>query len=75
MTKLLTNFIDKYELKPIEAAKVLRIQKSKLSEYLAYEHGDTEKGRTLPPYIGAHIETFLELTEGKAKEIIKRRSQ
>ncbi|GAB0154391.1 hypothetical protein [Marinobacterium sp. BA1] len=62
----LEDFIKRWNLLPVEAAKVLRIQKSKASEYLS-------EVRKLPPYIEAHIETFNQLTPNKARELIAKR--
>lgn len=59
-------WLSRWVLKPVEAAKVLRIQKSKTSEYLS---GD----RLVPPYIAAHIEIFDQLPDDKAMKLIQRR--
>ena len=67
-SKLLQNWLTKWGLTPAQGAKVLKIQKSKMSEYLS-EASDRE----LPEYIAAHIETFDQLTERKAKKIIENR--
>lgn len=62
----LQDFIKRWDLLPVEAAKVLRIQRSKVSEYLS-------EVRKLPPYIEAHIETFNQLTPAKAHKLIAKR--
>jgi hypothetical protein len=62
----LQDFITRWDLLPTEAAKVLRIQRSKGSEYLTGV-------RKLPPYIAAHIETFNQLSPAKARDLIKKR--
>ncbi|MGR5287170.1 hypothetical protein ACP3V5_17770 [Vibrio maritimus] len=59
-------FLDTWELSDSEGAKVLRIQKSKMSEYLS-------GSRTLPPYVAAHVETFNELAKTKGQKLIKKR--
>ena len=59
-------WLDAWELSPTDGAKVLKIQKSKMSEYLS-------ESRTLPPYIAAHVETFNELSKSKGQKIIKKR--
>ncbi len=66
--ELLAAWLARWNLKLSEGAKVLKIQKSKVSEYLS-EKSD----RTLPDYVAAHIETFNLLAESKAKKIIKER--
>lgn len=66
--ELLQNWLTKWRLTPTQGAKVLKIQKSKMSEYLS----DTSD-RLLPDYIAAHIETFEQLAESKAKKIIENR--
>lgn len=56
----------RWGLQDSDGAKVLRIQKSKMSEYLS---GD----RKVPDYIAAHVETFDQLADTKATTIIKER--
>lgn len=65
---LLQDWLNKWGLTPSQGAKVLMIQKSRISEWLS-ENCE----RTLPPYIAAHIETFDHLAESKAKKIIENR--
>ena len=62
----LQSWLDKWGLLPSDAAKVLRVNKSKMSEYLSGT-------RKLPVYIAAHIETFDYLADSKAKKIIEKR--
>lgn len=66
--ELLAQFLKRWSLSPTQGAKVLKIQKSKVSEYLS-EKSD----RVLPDYICAHIETFNLLAKSKAKKIIEKR--
>ena len=56
----------RWGLQDSDGAKVLRIQKSKMSEYLS---GD----RQVPDYIAAHVETFDHLADTKATKLIKER--
>lgn len=63
---VLKEWLDLWGLSPTDGALVLRIQKSKMSEYLG------EK-RDLPPYIAAHVETFNALPTGKGKQLIAKR--
>ncbi|MCG8313827.1 MAG: hypothetical protein MI976_11470 [Pseudomonadales bacterium] len=56
----------RWGLQDSDGAKVLRIQKSKMSEYLS---GD----RNIPEYIAAHVETFDSLADSKATRLIKKR--
>lgn len=63
---ILKLWIEKWDLSNADAARVLLINKSKVSEYLSGK-------RAIPPYIAAHIETFNELSELKAKKMIKER--
>lgn len=65
---ILQDWLNKWGLTPSQGAKVLKIQKSRVSEWLS----DTCE-RTLPPYVAAHIETFDQLTETKARKIIEKR--
>jgi hypothetical protein len=65
---VLQDWLKKWDLSPSQGAKILMIQKSRISEWLS----DT-CDRTLPPYIAAHIETFNELAESKARKIIQNR--
>lgn len=67
-TSNLQVWLDTWGLSPTDGAKVLKIQKSKMSEYLS-------ESRPLPPYIAAHVETFNELSKSKAQKIIKSRLQ
>ncbi len=64
----IANFLERWDLTPTQGAKVLMIQKSKMSEYLY----DTSE-RKLPDYISSHIETFNELADSKAKKLIQKR--
>jgi len=66
--QVLESFIIKWELSPSQGAKVLRINKSKVSEYLS-----KKSDRTLPIYVEAHIETFNLLSEKTAKKLIEKR--
>lgn len=59
-------WLTRWALKPADGAKVLHIQKSKMSEYLS---GD----RNVPPYVAAHIETFDMLAGNKATKLIQKR--
>ena len=56
----------RWSLKSIDGAKVLRIDKSKMSEYLSGK-------RNIPRYIAAHVETFDKLADEKATQLIKER--
>lgn len=67
--EVLKSFLDKWELNGSQGAKVLKIQKSKVSEYL------NGVRPIIPPYVLAHIETFNELPKAKAQKLIKRRLQ
>jgi predicted transcriptional regulator len=60
------DWLDRWNLIPSDGAKVLKIQKSKMSEYLS---GD----RKVPVYVAAHIETFDCLDKSKAKKLINKR--
>lgn len=62
----LAAWLSRWALKPVDGAKVLCIQKSKMSEYLSGE-------REVPVYVAAHIETFDQLAEGKATKLIQKR--
>lgn len=66
--ELLQGWLNKWGLSPTQGAKVLKIQKSKMSEYLS-----ETSNRVLPDYIAAHIETFNQLAESKARKIIENR--
>ncbi|MCF6443085.1 hypothetical protein L1077_27030 [Pseudoalteromonas luteoviolacea] len=66
--ELLAQWLERWNLKPSDGAKVLKIQKSKVSEYLS-ETSD----RTLPDYVAAHIETFNLLAKFKAQKLIEER--
>lgn len=63
---ILKTWLERWSLSPTEGAKVLLINKSKVSEY-------TSGKRPIPPYIAAHIETFNALPDSKANKIIKER--
>lgn len=56
----------RWGLQDSDGAKVLRIQKSKMSEYLS-------GARKVPDYIAAHVETFDQLADTKATKLIKER--
>lgn len=58
----------RWGLQDSDGAKVLRIQKSKMSEYLS---GD----QNIPEYIAAHVETFDQLSDTKATRLIKKRRE
>jgi hypothetical protein len=60
-------WLDRWDLKPVDGAKVLKINKSKMSEFLS---GARPK---VPDYIAAHVETFDLLSESKAIFLIKKR--
>jgi|TARA_R110002060_G_scaffold9059_1_gene13491 hypothetical protein len=62
---LLEGWLERWGLSPAQGAKVLRVNKSKISEWLS-ESND----RKLPDYIASHIETFDLLTESKGKKVI-----
>lgn len=62
----LAEWLARWALKPTDGARVLCIQKSKMSEYLSGE-------RAVPPYVAAHIETFDQLAENKATKVIQKR--
>ncbi|WP_063382190.1 hypothetical protein [Pseudoalteromonas luteoviolacea] len=66
--ELLAQWLENWKLTPTQGAKVLKIHKSKMSEYLS-ETSD----RTLPIYVAAHIETFNLLAKGKAQKLIEER--
>lgn len=59
-------WLDRWSLMPVEGAKVLKINKSKMSEYL-------KGAREVPVYIEAHIATFDSLSQTAARKIIKDR--
>lgn len=59
-------WLDRWALKASDGAKVLRIQRSKMSEYLAGK-------RAVPACLAAHIETFDALSELAATRTIKKR--
>ena len=67
-SEILQCWLDKWELSPTQGAKVLKINKSKVSEYLS----ETSE-RTLPIYVEAHIETFNLLADSKAIKLIEKR--
>lgn len=66
---LLNNWLKTWGLIPSSGAKVLKIQRSKMSEYL-----NPDNPRVLPDYVSAHIETFNRLTTEEAKEVIEQRT-
>lgn len=66
---VLTQWAAKWSLNPSDTAKVLCVQKSRISEWV--RQGSEQR---LPPYIEAHIETFDMLSDVKAKKIIKERT-
>jgi len=66
--ELLQNWMERWCLSSSQAAKVLKIQKSRISEYMS----ETAQ-RDMPPYIQAHIETFGYLDEQAARKIIQER--
>lgn len=66
--KLLNDWLTKWGLTPIQGARVLKIQKSKMSEFLSLK-----SDRLLPSYIAAHIETFNQLNDMEGKKIIEER--
>ena len=66
--ELLKQWLDKWKLTPSEGAKILKIQKSKVSEFL-----NADNDRELKDYIAAHIETFDLLAESKARKLIEKR--
>ena len=59
-------WLSRWSLQAIDGAKVLRIDKSKMSEYLSGK-------RNVPRYIAAHVETFDKLSDEKATKLIKQR--
>ncbi len=66
---ILGQWAKRWSLSPSEAAKVLCVQKSRISEWIA--QGEEQR---LPPYISAHIETFELLSDAQAKKLIKSRT-
>ncbi len=64
-SKELKAWLLRWGLQDSSGAKVLRIQKSKMSEYLSSD-------RKIPEYIAAHVETFDHLTDTNATKIIKK---
>ena len=66
--KDLNDWLKKWELRPVDGAKVLFIQQSKMSEYLNGK-------RVIPPYYAAHIETFDLLPKSKAQSLIQKRTK
>ena len=63
---LLMQWVKKQNLKSKDAAKVLAISASKMSEYLNGK-------RKVPRYILAHIDTFNALTNKRALSLIQLR--
>lgn len=59
-------WLSRWALRPTDGAKVLRIEKSKMSEYLS-------GSRKVPRYIAAHTETFDNLAETKGTKLIQER--
>lgn len=66
---ILGEWAKRWSLSPSDAAKVLCVQKSRISEWV--RQGDEQR---LPPYISAHIETFELLSDAQAKKLIKSRT-
>lgn len=66
--KQLAMWLQKWKLKPSDGAKVLGVQKSKVSEWL------NENSERQPlSYVLLHLETFDLLAESKAKKLIEKR--
>lgn len=59
-------WLERWGLTPAAGARVLKIQKSKMSEYL-------NGVRSIPAYVAAHAETFDSLTPKVGKELIEKR--
>lgn len=66
--EVLLAWIEQHGLKSKEAAKVLAVSPSKMSEYLNGK-------RKIPRYILAHLDTLSCLSEKRVKEVIKKRLQ
>lgn len=66
--RLINTWLQRWDLTPSQGAKVLKIQKSKMSEFL-----NPNNPRKLPEYIAYHIDTFNHLETDTAKEIINQR--
>lgn len=66
--ELLASWLRQWELSPSQGAKVLKIQKSKMSEFL-----NPNNSRKLPEYIAYHIDTFNHLEKAVARELINQR--
>lgn len=66
--KILNDWLTRWNLSPSQGAKVLKIQKSKMSEYL-----NEKSERLLPNYIESHIETFNFLSPKIARQLIEER--
>jgi len=66
----LKRIIEDLNLSPSDAAKVLCIQKSKMSEYLK---GEKAGGRKMPCYLIYSIEALQALSITKRKIIFKKR--
>ena len=65
-SSILSQFLERWELSKSNGAKVLKIQKSRVTEYL-------KEQKTIPPYILAHIETFNTLPKSSGKRLIEER--
>ncbi|MCM2680575.1 hypothetical protein [Echinimonas agarilytica] len=63
----LGDWVIKHKLKSKEAAKILCISASKMSEYLNGK-------RKVPSYIMAHIDTLERLTDKKLVKLIRERT-
>lgn len=62
---MMKKWLEDWSLKSIDASKILRVHKSKMSEYL--------RGvRKIPPYICSHINTLIEITGTKYENKIKK---
>jgi predicted transcriptional regulator len=59
-------WLSRWSLSSSDGAKVLRIEKSKISEYLSGT-------RSVPRYVAAHIDTFDRLAITRAIKIIQER--
>ena len=59
-------WLDKWKLTASVGAKVLCIQKSKMSDYL-------NDKRAIPAYVAAHVETFGYLAKSDFEEIVAKR--
>ena len=59
-------WLDRWDFKAADGAKVLFVTKSRMSEWLS-------GARDIPNYIAAHIETFDMLSDMNAARLIKKR--